>query len=205
MVIDCQVICQLTDPLASRPVRLSVSENCSWITIEQAWALFRGQYILGKPLTLYAYRGGQATDFLWSAMVALFCVSGRVLELLDKNGVTGWATYPVEVFGRKGESLPDYYGFSITGGECKRDRSRSKIITKPAPTPTGMSFQVYKGLYFDETEWDGRDFFLIQKNIIAVTERVHSLFKKNAISNVRLIQLNAVEIDVYLDRFDNGI
>jgi len=173
------------------------------MTSEQAWKLFRGKFKPEHPLRLSAYQGGQATDFLWTAFPPLVCISSRVVELLTEHRITGWATYPVEVYGREGEPLPGYHGFSVTGPECKRDRSRSQIIEKPPPSPRGQSYQVYKGLYFDESQWDGSDIFLVRPfGGIVVTEKVYKLFKRNRVSNVRLIPLPKVEIDVILDEYE---
>ncbi len=203
MSLDYSKFYNLTDPLATRPLRLSDEGYSEWLTREQAWMLFRGNLELGHPLRLGAYQGGQATDFLWAGLVHIICISSRVVELLTEHRITGWATYPVEVYGREGEPLPGYHGFSVTGPECKRDRSRSQIIEKPPPSPRGQSYQVYKGLYFDESQWDGSDIFLVRPfGGIVVTEKVYKLFKRNRVSNVRLIPLPKVEIDVILDEYE---
>lgn len=130
--------------------------------------------------------------------------STKVYSLLGTGNITGWETYPVEVFDRNGTELPGYHGFSVIGKECRRDRSRSQKITKQA-VPGGEPFEVYKGLYFFEEDWDGSDIFLVQNNIIVVTERVCALFKKNKIANVAFVPLPEVEIDVYLDKFEKDI
>lgn len=191
---------ELHDPLASRPLRLSDKGYSDWLTKKQAIELFRGRLKLDTPLRLGAYRGGQATDFLWSGLIPLVCISARVVELFRVNNITGWTTYPVEVFGRKGEPLPGYHGFAVTGSECRRDRSRSQILTKQA-VPGGEPFQVYKGLYFDESDWDGSDIFIVF-NFIIVTEKVRRILKREKIKNVKLTPLQDVELDVYFDKFE---
>ncbi|BCX04396.1 MAG: hypothetical protein KatS3mg053_2334 [Candidatus Roseilinea sp.] len=58
-------------------------------------------------------------------------------------------------------------------------------------------------MYFDESQWDGSDFFLVQPlNSIAVTEKVYRLFKRAKVTNVRLTPLIQVELDVTLDQFE---
>ncbi|MEN4013081.1 MAG: hypothetical protein ROW48_13680 [Bellilinea sp.] len=195
---------RLGDPLASRPLRLSDEGYSDWLTKEQAIELFHGRLKLDTPLRLGAYMGGQATDFLWAGLIPLVCISDRVVQLLQTNNITGWTTYPVEVYDRKGEAIPNYHGFAVTGGECRRDRSRSPIITKQA-VPGGKPFEVYKGLYFYEEEWDNNDIFLVRSpTVIVVTDKVYFLVKKFKIKNVILTPLPEVEIDVYLDKFDHG-
>ncbi len=201
-ILDYSKLYRLDDPLASRPLRLSDEGYSDWLTKGQAIELFRGRLKLDTPLRLGAYRGGQATDFLWSGLTPLVCISKRVSELLRMNNITGWTTYPVEVYGRKGEPLPGYHGFAVTGNECRRDRSRSQILTRQA-VPGGEPFKVYKGLYFYEEDWDGSDIFLIHNHGIVVTQKVRNLLKKFKVTNVQLIPLVEVEIDVYLDKYDH--
>lgn len=199
--IDFRTLFELDDPLANRPLRLTIKDEYDWLTVEQARALFAGRLSkLERPLRLDAYAGGQATDFLWSAFPPLVCISRRVVTLWEERGFTGWSVYPVEVYDRKGEQLPDYSGFAVTRPRLKRDRSRSEIITKPPPAPGGKSYQVYKGLYFDEQEWDGSNIFLVGGSIV-VTQSVRDTCKKAKISNVRFTPLVEVEISVILDKY----
>ncbi len=151
MAVDYSKFYLLDDPLATRPLRLeSTYPN---LTNEQVWQLFLGQWKPESPIQLVAFQGGQATDFLWSSDFFIICISSRVVALLTEQGFTGWATYPVEVYGRKRERLPDYHGFSVVA-ECRQDLSRSPIIDDPEVPGR----KVYKGLYFDEHQWDGSDF-----------------------------------------------
>jgi hypothetical protein len=145
--------------------------------------------------------GRQATDFVWCSLTPVVVISERVVELLQQHRFTGWATYPVEVYGRQGEPLHGYLGLAIIGRAGKQDRSRSTIITKPAPVPGGKSYQVYKGFYFDESQWDGSDIFLAD-GLKIITLPVQKAFRRTKVSNVRFTPLMDVEIDVYLDRFD---
>jgi hypothetical protein len=199
--IDFRTLFELYDPIAKRPLRLTIKDEYDWISREQASALFTGRLSkLERPLRLDAYMGGQATDFLWCALTSLVCISHRVVTLWKEHQFTGWSVYPVEVYGRKGERLPDYFGFAVTGPRLKRDRSRSEIVTKPSPVPGGKSWQVYKGLYFDEKEWDGSDFFLVEGSIV-VTQAVRDVCTRAKISNVRFTPLTEVEISVNLDKY----
>lgn len=119
------------------------------------------------------------------------------------NNITGWTTYPVEVYGRRGEPLPGYHGFTVTGGECRRDRSRSQVITKQT-VPGGKPFEVYKGLYFFEEDWDRSDIFIVRRyGGIVVTEKVYKILKRAKVTNVKLTPLLEVERDVYLDKYDH--
>jgi len=98
--------------------------------------LFGGEWQPPEPVAFKAYMGGSPADFLWTGFPPLFCVSQRVIDLLEENQFTGWSTYPVEVYDRHGGKLPGYHDFAITGSAVRRDLSRSQIITKPARTST---------------------------------------------------------------------
>lgn len=195
---------ELCDPFNKKALRLTTHDISDWITDEYAYALFRGNKEPDKPIRLHGYMGGQATDFLFAGYVFITLFSNIVLEIFEQNGITGWKTYPVEVHDRKDIPLPGYHGFSVIGKECRRDRSRSQLQTKQV-VPQGEPFEVYKGLYFFEEDWDGSDIFLVQNNIVVVTENVHTLFKKNKVTNVKLVPLAEVEMDVYLDKFEKDI
>ena len=197
--LDLMEFYTLDDPLATRPLRLSPSVN--WLNSEAAFLLARGQWQPPESILLHAQSGKQAVDVLWTTFPPIFCVSSRLVNLLMENSISGWSVYPVEVLGRKNESLPGYHGFSVIGPECQRDRSRSHVITKL--NAAGRPTQVYKGLYFNEDQWDGSDFFVVRPfGGIVVTERVHRLFRDAKVTNAQLTPLTEVEIDVLLDQFD---
>ena len=201
--LDFHKFYELSDPLANRPLRLRLTTESQWLSVEQQVMLSKGRLTLEAPLKLEAFMGGQAADFLWSGHITLVCVSSRVIDLLRNYDCTGWSTYPVEVYDRKGDLLPDYHGFAITGPECKRDKSRSQIIEKPIPGLPERRTKVYKGLYFHEKCWDGSDFFWIHYlNAKIITEKVYRLFKENKVRNIRMIPLPEVERDVLLDRYE---
>lgn len=202
-ILDFSRFYELYDPIASRPLRLSPERYSNWLTKAQAIELFRGRLKLTTPLGLCAYRGGQATDFLWSGLIPLVCISQRIITLFRENNIRGWMTYPVEVYGRKNEPLLGYYGFAVTGSDCRRDRSRSEIQIRQA-VPDGEPFEVYKGLYFYEEDWDGSDIFWVKSyGGIVVTEKVYKSLKRVKVTNVKLTPLPEMERDVLLDKYDH--
>ena len=193
---------RLRDPLANRPYCLDIRGYSDWLTLEQAWQLFKGDFEPSIPLTLGAYQGGQLADFLWSGLIPVVCISSRVVQSFLSTSITGWRTYPVKVLGRDKEPLGEYYGLSVTGKECKRDYSRGEIITKTPINGSRKSSKVHKGLYFDMKEWDGSDMFSINKHGIVITEKLRNLLVRDKVTNVKLTLLPEVELDVYLDRFE---
>lgn len=203
--LDFSRFYELDDPLTNRPLRITVRGYSDWVNSDFAWKLFRGQDSPQQPIKLGGYMGGQITDFLWSDLVHMVCISERVVEILGEKEVTGWSIYPVEVYGRKGEPLPGYHGFAVTGSECRRDRNRSQIFTRQA-VPGGEPFDVYKGLYFQEEDWDRSDIFWVKSyGGIVVTEKVYQLLKRAKFTNVKLTPLPEVELQVLLDKYDHDI
>jgi hypothetical protein len=136
-------------------------------------------------------------------MISLVCISERVRSLLLSGGYTGWGEYPVTVLDRKGNELPGYSGLAVTGRGGKRDRTRSSVVLKPAPTPGGRPFEVYRGLYFSEEDWDGSDLFLV-RGFIVVSHRVRDTLSSAKVSNIKLTPLTEVEIDVSLDAYERS-
>jgi hypothetical protein len=188
----------LTDPFGTQAIRLDFGENMEWMTSQYAWSLFKGQIAhTDKSINLQGYQGRRPMDFLWSAFVPLRCISKWVVDLLQANRVTGWAIYPVQVHDRDGKLLPDYFGFAVTGRGGSFDSSMSEVVTKSAP---GKPYQAYIGYYFDESNWDGSDIFLVSNRII-IKRRVRDLFRKEKVRNILLTSLPEVETPTYLDEF----
>lgn len=193
---------RLRDPLANLPFRMSRRLLANWPTVDQQWEIARGKFQTYGPLVFDATSGGRLTDILWSRSVVFLFFSARLIHLLQEHSITGWSTYPVELYNRQGELLAGYQGIAITGSECARDRSRSQIVDKPPPVPGGRGYQVYRGLYFDESEWDGSDMFWVSEGGgVVITERVYKLFRKHKIRNVKFTPLSEVEIDVSNDKY----
>ena len=97
-------------------------------------------------------------------------ISERLKALLEENGITGWKSYPVEIYDRKGELVTGYHGFSITG------RGGSVRYKDPEKQEGGI---------YDSSQWDGSDFFRVKPYYTLVTARVKALMKDNKISAPR--------------------
>jgi hypothetical protein len=164
----------LYDPLANRPFRLDPEDS---VSKEMAWQLSRSELMPDQPIRFLVAMGGQPAPLLWSRLTPLICVHQHVIEMLSQHNFTGWATYPVEVYSRKGVPIPDYHGFAVIGRGGKRDIGRSKLVTKPPPVEGGKPYQVYLGLYFYPEQWDGSDFFFVDNSRV-VHEEVVKEFKR---------------------------
>jgi hypothetical protein len=199
---DLPAMYQVRDPLATLPYRMILSRPEQSLTSDQHRALIHGTFHPDCPLVYTAGRGGKATDVLWAYDVSTFFFSAGLTRLLHGYNITGWSTYCVELRDKSDELLPGYQGIAVIGYECTRDRSRSRIVEKPAPVSGGRSYQVYRSLYFDEQEWDGSDFFWVSdRGGIVVTEKVCQIFRKYKIRNFEFTPLSEVEIRVGDDKY----
>ena len=191
-----ETLFELSNPMAVEPFRLRSrlpgDAKADGVNVE---LLSRGKSQLGKPIQFDAAQGLEAADFLWTQLVTPVCVSQRVVQILNENQVTGWSTYPVEVFDQVGKLHASYHGLAVTGAVCEADYSRSVVVTKPPPAPRGRSYYVYKGLYFDEDQWDGSDMFWVGR-VRVVVEKVKKVFEQNEVDNVRFTSLSEREIRV---------
>lgn len=197
--LDYRSFYTFREPWATRPFRLKDRETAHTLKFEQTNRIARGVEKPPTPLQFDVYKGGEATDILWSQSIHLVCVSERVVVLLEENKITGWSTYPIEIFGQDGDLLPGYFGLAVTGAVCELDRSRSELIDMPSPVPGGKSYQVYRGLYFNENQWDGSDMFWINRAGKIVSDKVYRLFKQHKLTNVKFTPLDEDERETGVD------
>ncbi len=195
-LLKTETIFELSDPMAVEPFRLrsrlpgdAMAES---VNVE---LLSRGKTKLKNPIQFDASQGLKATDFLWTQLVTPVCVAERVIRILKENEISGWSTYPVEVFDQEGKPQPNFHGLAVIGAVCEADYSRSAVVTKPPPAPRGRSYDVYKGLYFDENQWDGSDLFWVG-GVRVVVDKVKRIFEQNKVENVRITPLAEREIRV---------
>jgi hypothetical protein len=194
-IINSQELFHLSDPFANQPYRLSpVKEQDDWFNSKMAYLLFTGQKQPPEPVTLKPAMGGRPMDILWSSFPPVLCVSQKIIDIFKKNNFKGWGIYPVKIYDKQSVLLPGYNGFSVISTVGNQDISRSKIFVKPPPTPKGKPMEMYHGLYFDESKWDGSDIFRVEAAHIIITKAVRDVLKKNKIRNILLTPLTEHEI-----------
>jgi hypothetical protein len=190
-MIDFSRFFYLTDPLATRPLRVvpvdGYSSGSDWR------ALATGKTVPSQTLQLRGYSGAAPADFIWTGAVPLLCVSERVTAILREHDVKGWGTYDVAIADRKKQPVPGYCGFSVISFAGNLDFSSSQIVTMPSVISIGKAMEYYIGFAFDPTQWDGSDIFRVGGFMIA-TDKVKNIFKRNHITNVRLIPILDVQL-----------
>ena len=194
---DYEKLFEMRDPLATLPWRLGIRDMRFQTPAFHGWilVLFRGSSDALPPLGLFAATGGRPADVMWSRYPPIFVVSDRVIDLLAGNGLTGWSTYAVEVRDKKGELVPGYRGFAVTGRAGDHDLHRVFVVQKPVWKGSDRLREVLRGIYLEDDSWDSSDFSLMgETSNIIVTEQVVRAFKKAKIRNVQFTRLPEVEI-----------
>jgi hypothetical protein len=174
---------RMSDPLSNSAFRGDVDDVATYREMEVAK---RGEGHPSRVPVIHHSMGRKLCDFIWVSLVPI--IHQRVVDLLTLGGVTGWATYPVQVFDREGVPVPGYHGLSITG-RCESifvDRKRAEVVYRDLP---GGRFPYYKGLHLTTESWDGSDVFTAadgKTGHIVVTEKVRDLFAKARVTNVEI-------------------
>jgi hypothetical protein len=152
--------------------------------------LLYGVDIPSQPIIFDYFKGSKLRDVLPTGYGYLLLFSARIISLLSKNNITGWKTFPVEVFSKERKHIEGYYGFTVSGRCGPKNNSKSKKIMMPPRVPSGPSYETLQGIFFDPLTWDGNDIFIIEDTaIIVVLEKVKILLESNDITNIKFIPL----------------
>lgn len=158
------------------------------------YGLLRGNVVLTEPMKFVRSMGSRLGDIISTELAVIWLVSDRIVELFQREGITGWKTYPVEVTGKGGVPVTGYHGFAVTGRCGPIDPRRSVLKTLPPLVPGGEERRVRLGLYFDMDTWDGSDIFVAtNNNRVIVVERVKELLERNNIRGCEFDRLTEVQ------------
>ena len=101
--------------------------------------------------------------------------------------ITGWRTYPIELYDKKGNQTNGYCGFSVvgSGGSLGNLEQRRKDHVSR--------------LQFFIDQWDGSDFFMFENTLhLLTTQKVKDLFKKNKVDAVEFSPITDCGIDLII-------
>jgi hypothetical protein len=194
MSVEYEFLYLMADPLASQSIRLEPYAN-NWLGQAEAVSLLRAQLVPPAALKLRPAMGARFVDVLWTTFPPIRVISGRLLDLLSANELSGVGIYDVEVKDREGRIQSDYFGLAIRGRAGEQDLRRVQLIQKSAITKGGAPYTNLKGVYFENDVWDGSDFTLMGSSLmVIVSERVVETFARAKVRNVRFTPLPDVEI-----------
>lgn len=160
-----------------------------------ARGLFQGLWAPSEPILWRHYMGGASPkDLVPTGYGDLFLVSDRVVKVLRDHQFIGWATFPVNLVGKKKEAIPGYHGFAVTGRCGIPDDSLSRVEWRDPLVPNGPRVQVQVGMYFDLSTWTGEDIFSPHgSGWCFVTEPVKLALEKAKVTNFSFTQLTEYE------------
>ena len=154
----------------------------------------RGEADVGKPVIFRHHMGGRRYDILYAG-VGLSLLSDRVINTFRAHKLTGWKTYPVEVYDKKRNLVPGYALFGVTGRAGPLDDESGERVVKSPRVPGGKPVAVRRGQVFNPATWDGNDFFILQGSLhIMVTERVKAALAPLKPKNIDFIPLLEYEV-----------
>jgi hypothetical protein len=155
-------------------------------------ALLTGKDEASVGVSVAWYMGASAPeDVIWSGWGGLALVSGRLKSALEHARLTGWSTYQVDLVGKFGETIEDYYGFVVLGRCGEWDLGRSVRVMKQYRTGP---HPVWVGSYFEESSWDGSDFVVPDGSAsIVATAAVVELCREMRVTGLSFVSLNAAE------------
>lgn len=163
--------------------------------INNNYKVLCGEEIPKSTITFNRLSGQNPLDIMETGTGLFYLISNKIFEVLKLNQLSGWNSFPVEVYGKNDERIDGYQCLSITGRCSTLDERKSLKILKPPRVPQAMPYYVKKGLYFDINKWDGSDFFLApNKGFIFVTQKVRNILESEKASNVLFI--NALDIEI---------
>jgi hypothetical protein len=171
--------------------------NAFWaVPVQQfdAYQLFKGKMELDEPIKFKPNIGKKIYDLIGSGYSGINLFSNKVINILKENNISGWKTYPCEIYDWDSNIIDGYSIFSVTGRCSAIDYSKSEKIMIQPLSPKGKPVEGIRGLYFEPNSWDESDIFTPENSkFTIVTEKVKRLFENYNISNVTFKKLTEYE------------
>lgn len=168
-------------------LKQAIKRSDSKLAWKISWDLEDGSYQGYEfPIVFHEVRGDsgkQMRDVLDNRDTMAYLISDRMKDLLIDNNITGWKCYDIEMYDKKGNIVPGYNGFSVTG-KCY---DMVKVDYDNIVEDKRRGF-LAKGASFDINKWDGSDIFRVGGWRI-ITKRVYELFKKHKITAIEMTRL----------------
>lgn len=120
-------------------------------------------------------------------------ITEETATMFEESGFLGYRLKPVTVVKvRKGnrKEIPELWEFIAMGGGGEADlKSGIRLRYECAVCDLKRYTNFRNGLFIDESQWDGSDFFTVRPlpKYIIVTERVKIFIEQRKLSNCRLI------------------
>ncbi|MCK4543254.1 MAG: hypothetical protein KAU17_13555 [Spirochaetales bacterium] len=190
MVLNGEEVYSFTDAEEKGVVRVSPVEKKL-----DAYRILKGEIQIKNPLVFTIMKGKRFKDLVPTGHALLYLISQKVVEVLESNKISGWRTFPADIYDNKNKLITGYYGFVIVGRCGIIDKSQSEIIVKTRNTPKGLRKSEYlKGYFFDPNTWDGSDIFSpIGTGHIFLLEKVKKLIEKSGLTYFEFNRIADIE------------
>lgn len=157
------------------------------------WEVTRGERILPEYALCYPCMGRKYYDIIIPSRVCPFVVSGKIIDALTENNITGWKATSVRIAGK--EDLR-YYVLMITGRCGPVDYAKSERIIQKSPG--GIDCPYIRGLYFEPESWDGTDIFVADNvSWIFCTGKVKKVIERIKATNISFESCTDITIDAF--------
>jgi|GEM_PF-2900617 len=152
----------------------------------------RGVVNLNSPINLKIPFGKEFDPILTNFYMPT--IHKSVVELFEKFGLTGWKVSPAILHLSKKLINEYYFAMSITGEVGPIQWEKSQLLKRE--TQPGMFWPYRLGLFFDESTWDGSDFFMSTDTtgLIIITEKAKDVILKSGTKNARITPIAEVEL-----------
>ncbi len=165
------------------------------LSLDAAREVTRAELTPRDPVELRWMQGRRVPrDFIWTTLAVPVIVSERVVAILSQRRFLGWSVYPIAVRGPKDEDIQGYHGLAVRGRCGRLQPERSEEVQTVGPV--GNRVRVYRGLYFDESAWDGSDLFMPSDQLsgqMFVTEPVRDVLLENKVKGAIFERLDLDE------------
>ena len=112
--------------------------------IDDEWNLVKGKYkSINFPVIFKQKYGKKLTDILDTGWPGLCLISDRMKMILEEHKLTGWMTYLIKLYDKKGGEIPGYHGFSVIG-RCGPVTYDDSSIIERIKFPVALSVDIIK-------------------------------------------------------------
>ncbi|MDQ3235391.1 MAG: hypothetical protein M3Q07_26570 [Pseudobdellovibrionaceae bacterium] len=127
--------------------------------------------------------------------------SEKFFEVLRSIEATGYLKIPVDLLTSKGAKVEGFSALCIAGRCGPIDWSKSLPTMSPPRFPGGRKCFAFKGIFFDQNGWDGKDIFMPENtHTTIVTERVALALLEAKLKNVTVSPLDQQESNLTDDK-----
>jgi hypothetical protein len=154
---------------------ISGEKGIKAVTPYKEYEIFKNPDLLIKNNRFVVSGGRNLYDIIRYEDLFNWAISEKLKTGLEKNNITGWSSYPIEIEGIEAA----YFGFHVTG-----KGGRVTKFDKDGLVP------MFEPIQWDQTKWDGSDIFNIDDTgIIALTAKAAEILNKFKIKNMYIESL----------------